>query len=70
MRRLGCLDWEARFPWARSFHLISATFLQPGEMTAIFVSYNKTKGKKFEILGRFGPDRARALIDSAVRKFN
>jgi hypothetical protein len=23
------------------------------------VSYNKTKGKKFEILGRFGPDSIR-----------
>lgn len=40
------------------------------EIERFFVSYNETKGKKFEILGRFGPDRAGALIDAAVRKFN
>ena len=40
------------------------------EIQRFFISYNKTKGKKFEILGRFGPDRARALIDSAVTNFN
>jgi inorganic pyrophosphatase len=40
------------------------------EIEQFFVSYNQTKGKKFEILGRFGPDRARALIDSAVTNFD
>jgi len=40
------------------------------EIERFFVSYNETKGKKFEILGRFGPDRALALIDSAHRKFS
>lgn len=40
------------------------------EIERFFVSYNETKGKKFEILGRFGSDRARALIDSAVASFN
>jgi inorganic pyrophosphatase len=40
------------------------------EIERFFISYNETKGKKFEILGRFGPDRARALIDAAERKPN
>jgi inorganic pyrophosphatase len=40
------------------------------EIEQFFVSYNKAKGKKFEILGRFGPDRARDLMDSAVANFN
>jgi inorganic pyrophosphatase len=40
------------------------------EIEQFFVSYNKTKRKKFEILGRFGPDRARALIDYAATNFN
>ena len=35
------------------------------EIERFFVSYNETKGKKFEILGRFGPDRAAALIENA-----
>jgi hypothetical protein len=39
------------------------------EIERFFISYNETKGKKFEILGRFGPDRGRSLIDSAARKF-
>jgi inorganic pyrophosphatase len=37
------------------------------EIERFFISYNDTKGKKFEILGRFGPDRAVALIESGVR---
>jgi len=39
------------------------------EIERFFVSYNETKGKKFEILGRFGPDRAAALIESRLRHF-
>jgi inorganic pyrophosphatase len=39
------------------------------EIERFFISYNETKGKKFEILGRFGPDRALTLIDSAAKKF-
>ncbi len=40
------------------------------EIERFFISYNETKGKKFEILGRFGPERALTLIDSASRKLN
>ncbi|HEX4665441.1 MAG TPA: inorganic diphosphatase [Chthoniobacterales bacterium] len=32
-----------------------------------FISYNDAKRKKFEPLGRFGPDRARSLIDKSQR---
>ena len=39
------------------------------EIERFFISYNETKGKKFKILGRFGPDRALALIDSGVTQF-
>ena len=39
------------------------------EIERFFVSYNETKGKKFEILGRFGPDRAEALIESCLKRF-
>jgi inorganic pyrophosphatase len=39
------------------------------EIERFFVSYNRTKGKKFEILGRFGPERAAALIGCAVKRF-
>jgi inorganic pyrophosphatase len=39
------------------------------EIERFFISYNETKGKKFEILGRFGPDRALRLIEIATKQF-
>lgn len=40
------------------------------EIERFFVSYNETKGKKFTVLGRSGPEAARALIEktSKVRR--
>ena len=35
-----------------------------------FVSYNQVKGKQFKPLGRFGPTRARQLIESGIKKTN
>jgi inorganic pyrophosphatase len=37
------------------------------EIERFFVAYNETKGKRFEVLGRFGPDRAEKLIVKARR---
>lgn len=39
------------------------------EIERFFIAYNETKGKRFEVLGRFGPERAEKLIASANRKF-
>jgi inorganic pyrophosphatase len=38
------------------------------EIEHFFVSYNEAKGKKFEPLGRFGPKRARALVEKSREK--
>lgn len=40
------------------------------EIERFFISYNETKGKKFKVLGRLGPEAARASIDknSAPRR--
>ena len=35
------------------------------EIERFFISYNETKGKKFTVLGRSGPEAARALIDKS-----
>ena len=35
------------------------------EIERFFISYNETKGKRFTVLGRLGPERARALIDKS-----
>jgi inorganic pyrophosphatase len=38
------------------------------EIEHFFVSYNAIKGKEFKPLGRFGPDRARKLVDEASER--
>ena len=37
------------------------------EIERFFISYNETKGKRFKVLGRFGPDRAEKLIATSRR---
>src|SRR5215212_6316188 len=39
------------------------------EIEHFFISYNTIKGKKFTPRGRFGPDRARHLVDEGVKQF-
>jgi inorganic pyrophosphatase len=39
------------------------------EIEHFFVSYNEMKGKRFEPLGRFGPERARQVIEEGARLF-
>ena len=39
------------------------------EIERFFIAYNETKGKRFEILGRFGPDRAATVVEIAIRNF-
>jgi inorganic pyrophosphatase len=51
--------------------LKSVTDLNPkllDEIEHFFVSYNEAKGKKFKPLGRYGPERARRLVQRAKRK--
>ena len=39
------------------------------EIEHFFISYNAIKGKEFEPLGRFGPHRARRLIEEGIERF-
>jgi inorganic pyrophosphatase len=39
------------------------------EIEHFFISYNEVKGKKFEPLGRFGPDRARAVVENGIKGY-
>lgn len=39
------------------------------EIERFFISYNETKRKQFQVLGRFGPDRATAVIENAIKEF-
>jgi inorganic pyrophosphatase len=51
--------------------LKSITDLNPKlleEIEHFFISYNEVKGKKFKPLGRYGPERARKLVQRSKRK--
>jgi inorganic pyrophosphatase len=51
--------------------LKSITDLNPkllDEIEHFFISYNEAKGKKFKPLGRYGPERARKLVNRSKRK--
>ena len=51
----------------RSLSSLSPDLLE--EIEHFFISYNQVKGKEFNPLGRFGPVRARRLIEEGVRQF-
>lgn len=37
------------------------------EIEHFFISFNEAKGKKFEPIGRFGPDRATRLVEEGIK---
>ena len=39
------------------------------ELEHFFVSYNEERGRKFRVLGRFGPARAKSLVEAGERLF-
>ena len=39
------------------------------EIERFFISYNETKGKRFEVLNRRGPERAQELVVVGMKKF-
>jgi len=39
------------------------------QVEEFFVAYNKSRGKKFKVKGRYGPKRAAQLIDAGIKKF-
>jgi inorganic pyrophosphatase len=51
----------------RTLESLGTTLLE--EVEHFFVSYNQVKGKKFNPLGRFGPERARELVEEGMKRF-
>jgi inorganic pyrophosphatase len=39
------------------------------EIERFFISYNETKGKRFKVIGRSGPDKAMRLVEVGMRNF-
>ena len=38
------------------------------EIEYFFISYNRIKGRRFKPLGRFGPGRARQVVEDGIRR--
>jgi inorganic pyrophosphatase len=51
----------------RTLEHLGTTLLE--EIEHFFVSYNQIKGKEFNPLGRFGPERARELVEEGMKRF-
>lgn len=51
----------------RSLSDINETLLD--EIEHFFISYNQIKGKNFQPLGRYGPIKARRLVDEGQKRF-
>ncbi|MET0647018.1 MAG: inorganic diphosphatase [Pyrinomonadaceae bacterium] len=51
----------------RALEHLDPTLLE--EIEHFFVSYNDIKGKVFKPLGRFGPERARELVEEGMKRF-
>lgn len=51
----------------RTLDSLGTTLLE--EIEHFFVSYNRIKGKEFNPLGRFGPARARELVEEGMKRF-
>jgi inorganic pyrophosphatase len=51
----------------RTLESLGTTLLE--EVEHFFVSYNQIKGKKFNPLGRFGPERALQLVEEGMKRF-
>jgi inorganic pyrophosphatase len=51
----------------RTLDSLNEVLLQ--EIEHFFVSYNEAKGKRFRPLGRFGPKRARELVEEGAQRF-
>lgn len=52
-------------------HIHALSDLRPGqadEIAAFFAQYSRLNGRKFEVLGNFGPETARAMLGRALRK--
>ena len=51
----------------KSLDDVSKTLLN--QVEEFFVSYNKSRGKKFKVKGRHGPKRAAELVEAGIKKF-
>jgi inorganic pyrophosphatase len=66
-RVIAAVETPQNRPMARSLAGLGKRHV--GEIEHFFVSYNEAEGKKFEVLGRGGPAKARKLLRGAAGRF-
>ena len=66
-RLLGCIQTPYNEPEVRSIGELREDRL--AEIEHFFVSYNQAEGRRFEIRGRSGPERALEILHAGMRRF-
>src|ERR1044072_7167382 len=66
-RLIGVAAYARLHTRVRTLEHLGTTLLE--EIEHFFISYNQIKGKKFEPLGRFGPERALQLVEEGMKRF-
>ena len=66
-RLIGVAQTSRMFRDVRAIEDVPGRLVE--EIESFFVFYNEERGRKFEVLGRFGPDRAAQIIDAGERRF-
>lgn len=66
-RLIGVAEVSRAYRELRTIRNVPARLLK--EIERFFVFYNEDRGRRFEVLGRFGPDRAERLVAAGERRF-
>jgi inorganic pyrophosphatase len=66
-RLIAVTQTPVNTPRIRELKALGGQALQ--EIEHFFVSYNSAQGRRFEPAGRFGPAKARHLLESAISKY-
>jgi inorganic pyrophosphatase len=66
-RLIGVAQVSRTYRELRTIKDVPARLLR--EIESFFVFYNEDRGRKFEVLGRYGPDRAAQLVAAGERRF-
>ena len=66
-RILGVADVSRTYREVRQLGDLPGRLLK--EIERFFVFYNEDRGRRFEVVGRYGPDRVRRLVATGERRF-
>ena len=67
-RIIGVAVESRRHDGIKTLHDVPEELL--AEVEHFFAAYNQIKGKKFKVLGRYGPKRARQVVKAGIKKLD